>query len=81
MPDKVLVPYIEHVPPDTTAGIFWLKNRKSAEWRDIRSTELSGPSQGPISVKDVSEYSDSELASILAGDGGEGVAGQKEGEG
>ena len=22
-----IVPYIEHVPPDVTAGIFWLKNR------------------------------------------------------
>ena len=21
-------------PPDTTAAIFWLKNRKPAEWRD-----------------------------------------------
>lgn len=26
--------YVEHVPPDTTACIFWLKNRKPAEWRD-----------------------------------------------
>lgn len=25
---------IEHVPPDVTACIFWLKNRKRAEWRD-----------------------------------------------
>lgn len=24
----------EVVPPDTTACIFWLKNRKSAQWRD-----------------------------------------------
>lgn len=23
-----------HVPPDTTAQIFWLKNRKKAQWRD-----------------------------------------------
>jgi hypothetical protein len=23
----VVVPYIEHVPPDVTAGIFWMKNR------------------------------------------------------
>lgn len=26
--------YIEHVPPSDTAAIFWLKNRKPAEWRD-----------------------------------------------
>ena len=28
------VPYREKMPPDTTACIFWLKNRKKAEWRD-----------------------------------------------
>ena len=26
--------YIEHVPPDVTAGIFWLKNRDPEHWRD-----------------------------------------------
>lgn len=26
--------YVEHYPPDTTAAIFWLKNRKPDEWRD-----------------------------------------------
>jgi hypothetical protein len=30
----VIVPFVEHVPPDTTAGIFWLKNRDPAHWRD-----------------------------------------------
>jgi hypothetical protein len=25
---------VEHVPPDITACIFWLKNRKRLEWRD-----------------------------------------------
>jgi hypothetical protein len=28
------VPYREHVPPDVTACIFWLKNRDPAHWRD-----------------------------------------------
>lgn len=28
------VKIIEHVPPDVTACIFWLKNRRPAEWRD-----------------------------------------------
>lgn len=35
----VVVPYREHVPPDTTACIFWLKNRRSGEWRDIQRVE------------------------------------------
>ena len=28
------MPYVEHVPPDVTAQIFWLKNRDPAHWRD-----------------------------------------------
>jgi hypothetical protein len=28
------VPIVEHVPPDVTACIFWLKNRDPAHWRD-----------------------------------------------
>lgn len=30
----VKIPYVEHVPPDTTACIYWLKNRRRDEWRD-----------------------------------------------
>ena len=26
----------KYYPPDTTAQIFWLKNRKSQEWRDVK---------------------------------------------
>jgi len=29
-----LTPIIKHYPPDTTAQIFWLKNRKPEQWRD-----------------------------------------------
>ena len=36
------VPFMEHVPPDSTAMIFWLKNRKPAEWRDKVDMEHSG---------------------------------------
>lgn len=38
------------IAPDTTAAIFWLKNRRSQEWRDIKATELSGPNGGPVSI-------------------------------
>lgn len=30
----VIVHHVEHVPPDVTAGIFWLKNRQPDQWRD-----------------------------------------------
>lgn len=38
----VYADYIEKVAPDTTAAIFWLKNRKPAEWRDKTVTEHEG---------------------------------------
>jgi hypothetical protein len=31
----------KYVQPDTTAGIFWLKNRKSKEWRDKKDVEVT----------------------------------------
>lgn len=40
------VPIRKIYPPDPTAAIFWLKNRRSKEWRDKQEidqkTELSG---------------------------------------
>lgn len=44
----VEAPYIEHTPPDTTAGIFWLKNRKPKEWRD--RVEHTGADGGAIVI-------------------------------
>jgi hypothetical protein len=35
----VYAPYREHVPPDTTAAIFWLKNRDPAHWCDAWQLE------------------------------------------
>jgi hypothetical protein len=32
-------PYIEHAPPDVTAGIFWMKNRDPQHWRDSQQLE------------------------------------------
>ena len=46
----VEVPYREHVPPDTTAMIFWLKNRRPKEWRDRREQEITGASGAPLQV-------------------------------
>lgn len=33
----------EHVEPNTTAQIFWLKNRKRMDWRDTREIDLVVP--------------------------------------
>ena len=32
--EPIRAPIVEHVPPSETAMIFWLKNRRKAEWRD-----------------------------------------------
>lgn len=38
----VQTPIRRYYPPDTTACIFWLKNRKPGAWRDKTETEHSG---------------------------------------
>lgn len=44
----------KQVVPDTTAQIFWLKNRKRAEWRDRQTVEVSTPIDD--SAKEMREY-------------------------
>lgn len=38
----VQTPIRKYYPPDSTACIFWLKNRKPAEWRDKVDHDHSG---------------------------------------
>jgi hypothetical protein len=33
--------YIEHYPPDTTAMIFFLKNRRPDRWRDVQRIDAA----------------------------------------
>ena len=42
MNEVVQTPIRKYYPPDSTAMIFWLKNRKSSEWRDKQEYEHSG---------------------------------------
>jgi hypothetical protein len=51
---------IKHYPPDSTAGIFWLKNRRPEDWRDIKAVELeaSGPEGGPIPFRAIIDDND-----------------------
>lgn len=37
--EVTLTPIIERYPPDTTACIFWLKNRQPEQWRDVQKIE------------------------------------------
>lgn len=44
-------PTRKHYPPDTTACIFWLKNRQKKSWRDKIDHEITGKNGGPVAVK------------------------------
>lgn len=50
-------------PPDTTAMIFWLKNRKPGEWRDKTESTVNGQ----LLVRNAKELTEDELAAIAAG--------------
>ena len=42
---------IEHLPPDTTAAIFWLKNRRKEQWRD--RSEIDQTIKGEVTVNEI----------------------------
>lgn len=52
------------VHPDTTAQIFWLKNRRPDKWRDKRNYEHQG--EVTTNVNSVSELSTDQLKDIVA---------------
>ena len=65
----VVVPTEVHYQPDTTAAIFWLKNRQPSKWRDTQNIELTGANGGPIEVNNIQalNYDDLlQLESILS---------------
>ena len=54
-------PMVKHYAPDTTAAIFWLKNRRPDLWRD--RVEHTGKDGGPIETREVT---DDEIARWMA---------------
>lgn len=36
----VIIPYVEHVPPDVGAQKHWLANRQPDKWRDVKEHKL-----------------------------------------
>lgn len=51
--DKEIVqtPIRKYYPPDTTAMIFWLKNRNPDQWRETKAVELTGANGGPVVIQ------------------------------
>jgi hypothetical protein len=49
--EPVYAPYTDHVAPDVTAQIFWLKNRRPEQWRDNSKMELTGKDGNPLAIQ------------------------------
>lgn len=61
--------YTEHYPPDTTAAIFWLKNRKPEQWREVKAIEMTGANGGAVKTEaalNVSGLSTEQLRAIAS---------------
>lgn len=52
----------KHKSPNTTAQIFWLKNRKPREWRDKRDVAYEGEINSSINFSNISDDDLRELA-------------------
>ncbi len=49
--ERVEVVMVHHVaPPDTTAAIFWLKNRRPERWRQFAALEHTGKDGAPFVI-------------------------------
>lgn len=51
------------VPPDTTACIFWLKNRRSQDWRDRQNLDVTSNGEG---ITDIAAASYARLQTMRA---------------
>ena len=54
-----IIQILKHIPADTTAQIFWLKNRRPDKWRD--KPEIPGDSDMLKKVKELLEGIDSAI--------------------
>lgn len=52
---------VKHYPPDTTAAIFWLKNRQKEKWRDRQDMEHTGRDGAPIETNSSITYMPKQL--------------------
>lgn len=55
--DMLVVTKVVHkeVQPNTTAQIFWLKNRKRLEWRDRVENAITGADGGSVKVETLTD--------------------------
>jgi len=55
--DKIVkTPLIKNYPPDTTAAIFWMKNRRKDNWRDKQVIDIDLDGMSEEDAKKVAKY-------------------------
>lgn len=64
----VRAPIIEHVQPDPSAALNWLKNRKPSEWREKQVVELEGEVKNKHALDDEGKEFLKELAGVRTTD-------------
>ncbi len=69
------VPYREHYPPDTTAAIFWLKNRQPERWRDKTEQAVTGKFDVTQIERVIVKAADTDSGSVPAAPGASPVQG------
>jgi hypothetical protein len=72
--EPVYAKYREKIAADTTAAIFWLKNRRSKEWKDVKHNEHGGPGDftnmtDEEIVNEIERLTDAEIANMHDGNG------------
>ncbi|MFG1388823.1 hypothetical protein [Xanthobacter versatilis] len=61
----VRAPVVEHVPPDPSAAMNWLKNRRPDEWRDRQSIDMNAKLDAKVEVSPDAAFA--ELVGTLEG--------------
>lgn len=56
---------VKHYPPDTAAGIFWLKNRQPKRWRDKQDVDVTTKGESINEKPDFSKLSKEEKMQLL----------------
>lgn len=66
-----VIQYKERVLPNTTAQIFWLKNRRPDLWRDVHRHEIGRPGEfAAMSDEEVARQMAQAAAELVVGDDG-----------
>lgn len=62
--EVLITPIRRYYPPDTTAAIFWLKNRQRDKWADVWKMEFEGNINYTDEQNNLQDFTDEELQAL-----------------